>query len=187
MDDVDFWRAATRLDGAYQVPRAGRMFGLALALTVLDQLSKAAARHGLEAGKSLPIIGNDFFRLTLVENPGSAFGLRLAHPTLLLIINLLASVALAVILVRLCRKDSLLRFPIALLLTGAFGNSIDRIFFGHVTDFLDFDFPNFIMERWPVFNVADSCVTIGMISLVVLSFLPTHSPSREITESAAQD
>jgi signal peptidase II len=161
------------------------MFGLVLTLLVLDQLSKAAARHWLEAGKSVLVIGKDFFRLTLVENPGSAFGMRLAHPTFILIVNLLASVALAIILIRLCHRKSPVRFPIALLLTGAFGNSIDRIFFGRVTDFLDFDFPDFIMERWPVFNVADSCVTIGMILLVLFSFLPSRSSSHEITDSPA--
>lgn len=167
--------------------RTGRMFGLVLTLLVLDQLSKAAARHWLGVGQSILVIGKDFFRLTLVENPGSAFGMRLVHPVFILIVNLLASFALAIILIRLCRRGSLLRFPIALLLTGAFGNSIDRMFFGRVTDFLDFDFPDFIMERWPVFNVADSCVTIGVILLVVLSFLPTHTPFREIPDSSAQN
>jgi signal peptidase II len=169
------------------VARPWRLFGLALALTVLDQLSKAAARHWLEAGKSIPIIGHDFFRLTLVENPGGVFGLRLLPPTAALIITLLASVALAIILVRLCHQRSLLRFPIALLLAGALGNSIDRIVLGRVTDFLDFDFPDFIMQRWPVFNLADSCVSIGIVLLVVFSFLSTRTPSGETIESPNQN
>ena len=167
--------------------RTRQMFSLALALTVLDQASKAAARQWLQPGQPVSVLGDDFFRLTLVENPGIAFGLRFAHPTLLLIVGLFASLLLSFYLVNLCRKDSPLRFPVALLLTGAFGNSIDRIFFGRVTDFLDFDFPNFIMERWPVFNVADSCVTIGMALLIVLSLFFIHSPSREISEPAAQN
>jgi len=169
------------------VSRTPRMISLALALTVLDQASKAAARQWLQSGQPVPVLGDDFFRLTLIENPGIAFGLRFAHPTFLLIVGLFASLLLFFYLVNLCRKDSPLRFPVALLLTGAFGNSIDRIIFGRVTDFLDFDFPDFIMERWPVFNVADSCVTVGMTLLIVLSLFFVHSPSHEVSEPAAQN
>ena len=149
-------------------------------LVVFDQLSKAAALAFLPAGRSVPVIGEHFFRLTLVENPGVAFGFRPAPPSLLLIITLIASVILSIFLVRLARKRSPLRFPVTLLLAGAIGNLIDRIRFGHVTDFLDFDFPDFIMPRWPVFNVADSCVTIGMILLVTITlFSAPHSSGQK--------
>lgn len=158
------------------------MFGVALALVFLDQASKVAARGCLVPGQPVPVLGERLFRLTLVENPGVAFGLRLAPPTLLLIIGLVATAVLSVLLVQLTRKGSLLRFPIVLFLAGALGNSIDRIAFGRVTDFLDFDFPDFIMERWPVFNVADSCVTIGIVLLCVLMLFSAH-PLRESSES----
>ncbi len=153
-----------------------RIFGVAFVLVVLDQLSKAAALAFLSPGRSVPVIGEQFFRLTLVENPGVAFGLRPLPPPLLLIITLIASVVLSIFLVQLVRKRSPLRFPVMLLLAGAVGNLIDRIRFGHVTDFLDFDFPDFIMHRWPVFNVADSCVTVGMILLAAMTlFFARHS------------
>ena len=153
-----------------------RIFGVAFVLVVLDQLSKAAALAFLSPGSSIPVIGEQFFRLTLVKNPGVAFGLRPVPPSILLIITLIASIALAVFLVQLIRKRSPLRFPLTLLLAGAVGNLIDRIRFGHVTDFLDFDFPDFIMHRWPVFNVADSCVTVGMILLAAMTlFSARHS------------
>lgn len=163
-----------------------RMFGVALALVVLDQATKAAARSFLVPGQPVPVIGEHLFRLTLVENPGVAFGLRLAHPTLLLVIGFVATVVLCVLLVRLCRKASPLRFPMVLFLAGAFGNSIDRIVFGHVTDFLDFDFPDFIMQRWPVFNVADSCVTIGIALLLIITLFFTRHPSQQSSESTTQ-
>jgi len=56
----------------------------------------------------------------------------------------------------------LVQLALALILGGAVGNLIDRLLFGRVTDFFDFDFPNFIITRWPVFNIADSAVTIGV-------------------------
>ncbi len=162
------------------------MFGVALALVFLDQASKAAARGCLVPGQPVPVLGKRLFRLTLVENPGVAFGLRLAHPTLLLIVGLVATVVLSVMLVQLARKGSFLRFPIVLFLAGALGNSIDRIVFGRVTDFLDFDFPDFIMQRWPVFNVADSCVTIGIVLLFILMLFSTQQSSRQSSESITQ-
>ncbi len=54
-----------------------------------------------------------------------------------------------------------------MILGGAFGNLIDRIFFGGVTDFIWWDFPDFIMERWPVFNIADSSIVVAICLLVV--------------------
>lgn len=152
-----------------------RVIGVVFGLIVFDQASKVVARSLLTMGQPVPVIGNDFFRLTLVENPGVAFGLRLASPIILLIFSLVAAALLTYFLVQLTRNNSPMRYPIVLLLAGAMGNSIDRILFGHVTDFLDFDFPDFIMQRWPVFNVADSCVTVGMILLVLVTVFGKHS------------
>ncbi len=160
-----------------------RIFGVAFVLVVLDQLSKAAALAYLSPGLSVPVIGEQFFRLTLVENPGVAFGLRPFPPFLLLIITLIAGAVLSGFLVQLVRKRSPLRFPVMLLLAGAVGNLIDRIRFGHVTDFLDFDFPDFIMQRWPVFNVADSCVTVGMILLAAMTLFSARHSSGQKTIS----
>ena len=160
-----------------------RTFGVAFLLVVLDQLSKAAALAYLPSNRSVPVIGNEFFRLTLVQNPGVIFGCRFFPPSLLLIIALIASVVLSVFLVKLIHKRSPLRFSVTLLLAGAVGNVIDRIRFGHVVDFLDFDFPDFIMQRWPVFNVADSCITVGMTLLVVMTLFFSKHPSEQKTIS----
>jgi len=137
-------------------------------LLVLDQVTKALARHYLPAGHSIPIIGDDFLRLTHVLNPGSGFGVRYLDPTVLLIFGWAASAVLAVYLYQLVMRNDPLRLPIALFLAGAVGNSIDRLFFGQVTDFIDMDFPDFIMDRWPVYNVADSCITVGIVALGIL-------------------
>ena len=153
------------------------------ALIAFDQLTKVLVRQGFELHESVPVIGS-VVRLTYVLNPGIAFGLPVAQPTLLLIFGWIAAAVLAAYLFSLVRRGDPLRWPVMLFLAGAIGNSIDRSIYGQVTDFMDVDFPNFIMDRWPVFNVADSCVSIGIVLMLVLLFFhhskvaePTHSLS----------
>jgi signal peptidase II len=89
----------------------------------------------------------------------------------------------------LVREKSPMRWPVMLFLSGATGNSIDRTFFGKVTDFVDVDFPDIIIERWPVFNLADSCVTIGIVLVLLLSIRSHrhHSPQSEPNHDRISD
>jgi signal peptidase II len=143
-------------------------YAAVLGLLILDQGSKALVRHILVLHESIPLIGRDFLRLTYVRNPGIGFGVQFLNIGTLLVFGWAASVILAFYLFRLVRRHDPLRWPVMLFLAGALGNSIDRLLFGQVTDFVDMDFPDVIMARWPVFNVADSCVTIGIVSVAVL-------------------
>jgi signal peptidase II len=59
------------------------------------------------------------------------------------------------------------KFSYSLIIGGAIGNLIDRLAFGSVTDFFDVDFPDFLMERWPVFNIADSSIVIAITILLI--------------------
>jgi len=118
------------------------------------------------------VLGEHFFRLTHVQNTGVAFGVQAGGRIFLILFSFVASLFLLYILLKAHRDDQpqyppLVRFALALILGGALGNLIDRVFFGQVTDFLDFDFPDFIMERWPVFNVADSAVTVGVTLWII--------------------
>jgi len=138
-----------------------------LLILLLDQITKIWVRSSLNLGEWHRVIGEQFFRLTHVENVGVAFGVQAGGATFLIVFNFVASLVLLYILLKSRRENStkypkLLQIALALILGGALGNLIDRLLFGHVTDFLDFDFPDFIMQRWPVFNVADSAVTIGV-------------------------
>jgi signal peptidase II len=133
----------------------------------LDQLTKVWVRTTMPLGESIPVLGREFFLLTHVENTGVAFSIQAGGAPILAVFNGLASAVLVYILLKSRRAGSeryprLVEIALALILGGALGNLIDRAFFGHVTDFLDFDFPDFIMTRWPVFNVADSSVTVGV-------------------------
>lgn len=164
---------------------------LSLLLLVLDQATKVAVKgfslfgisyHGMYLGESIPLIG-DFLRLTYVENPGMAFGISFgAGKIFLTLFSLLASIALAWYLATIRTPSFWLKLGLALVLAGATGNLIDRLlygvfygeaplFYGSVVDFIDVEFPDFALwgnsfSRWPVFNIADSCVTCGMVLLL---------------------
>ena len=138
-------------------------------LIALDQFTKILIRQNFDLHESLSVWGSTV-RLTYVLNPGIAFGLPVTKPLWLLVFGWIAAMVLAVYLFVLVRRHDPLRWPVMLFLAGAIGNSIDRAFYGQVTDFMDVDFPDFIMDRWPVFNVADSCVTIGIILMLILLF-----------------
>lgn len=134
-------------------------------ILALDQGSKYLARTFLMEMGQVQIVG-DLIRFTYVENPGIAFGIRIGPNTLFTVMIGLASLAVLYYLFRMRGQRFSARLALALIFGGALGNLFDRIYFGRVVDFIDIDFPNFIMERWPVFNIADTAVTIGMIILI---------------------
>jgi signal peptidase II len=148
---------------------------------LLDQLSKTAVFGLLLPGESVPVVG-DFFKITLVLNPGGVFGTRLGSQNFYTFVSLLAIGITLWFLFRAKASGKTFRTGLCLVLGGAVGNLIDRFRFGAVVDFLDFDFlnitlpptkiaffqfPGFYIDRWPVFNLADSFVLIGMILVVV--------------------
>lgn len=170
-----------------------RVLYLSLVIVLTDQISKLAVRgvtipwagiawRGLPYGTSTPVLG-DFFRLTYIENPGMAFGLDVGGKLFFSIFSLLASIAIVAYLYHVRHTDLKFRLALAMILGGAVGNLIDRLFYGvifggaqlfygKVVDFLDLDFfdisiGSFHMTRWAVFNIADACVTVGVILLVV--------------------
>ena len=125
----------------------------ALALS-LDQLTKFVVRQTLEWHYSWPAYG--FFRFTHVQNTGSAFGLFQGNNLPLLIVSLVGVAVLAYIYHTQERPGILMRVSIALMLGGALGNLVDRMWQGHVTDFID-------VGPWPVFNLADSSIVVGLL------------------------
>jgi signal peptidase II len=154
---------------------------VALTAFLLDQLSKTLVFHRLLVGQSLSILG-DFFRITYILNPGGAFGTMIAGSSFYLVVSLLAIVFTVVFFIKSRPDSPLMRTGLALVLGGALGNVADRIRFGQVIDFLDFDFPDlkfsglnlgflqlpgFSLERWPIFNLADSAISVGAVLIVI--------------------
>ena len=152
-------------------------------------------------GESIRVIGN-FFKITYIENPGMAFGFNPGSDFKLWIsiFSLIASIGLLVYLYIVRTNTLSLRIALAMILGGAVGNLIDRafygiiykyspVFYGKVVDFLDFDFFNFAIfgrnyERWPIFNIADAAVTIGV--MILLLFYSQHKKKDEDTLKESQ-
>ena len=128
---------------------------LFIGIFIFDQLTKYIVSQSIPLGGSIPIIKN-IFHLTYVLNRGAAFGI-FKNQVYFLIIT--AIVAVTFILINLNRKKTpRIEIALSLILSGAVGNLIDRLRLGAVIDFLDF-------RIWPVFNIADTAITIGAILL----------------------
>ncbi len=147
----------------------------------MDRFSKWLVKKNFHLGESIPVLGS-FFQLTYVENKGGAFGIQLGGSFFYFIASLLVILYILFYLWRHPADGKLSRTSLALILGGAFGNLYDRLLYGSVTDFFDFEFFDISpfrlgplhfdgMERWPVFNIADSAVTIGIVFLLLSSFL----------------
>ncbi len=129
-----------------------------LAVLSLDQLTKFIIVKNLSVNQSIPVI-QGIFHISVVHNRGAAFGI-LRNQVPFLILTAIITVVLIYLSLRKNKHKIKLseKIPLAFILGGAIGNLIDRIFFGYVIDFLDF-------RIWPVFNIADSAITIGAIML----------------------
>lgn len=150
--------------------RTAYWFGLALLITALDWVTKAWAMAALTLHQRVEIL--PFFNLTLIHNPGAAFGLfanggELRH-WFFLVVTIGLSGVIAVWLATGTRDKPLLAGALTLVLGGALGNLIDRIRFGYVIDFLDF---HAFGWHWPAFNVADAAITCGALLLITSTLL----------------
>ena len=151
---------------------------IAVVVLVLDQVTKAMALRLLEPGRPVPVI-DGFFSLTLVMNPGLAFGmLGQTPPGWRWVVALLSMVALVVLLVLAMRMvpagGPLSILALGLVFGGAVGNLIDRGRFGAVVDFLDFYWRGY---HWPAFNVADSGISVGVTLLALRMVFPGEPAS----------
>ncbi len=168
-----------------------RLLIVSVLIVITDQVSKLWIKGipeihatGLLPGDKIPIVGN-LFSITLVENPGIAFGITFGSEfkLLLSIFTLLASVGLLIFFYKIRNKNFGLKLSVALILGGAVGNLIDRlfygiiygyghIFYGKVVDFFNLNLFNIYLFKGTignyVFNVADLSVTAGMIGLLLV-------------------
>src|SRR3979409_710976 len=156
------------------VPFRGMLFlGLAGLVVVLDQFTKRLAedRLGRSAERSvpLPVVG-DYLRFTYVENRGAAFGLLQDQTAFFVFVACLVVVVIAASYRYLPRSGFRLHLALGLQLGGALGNLIDRIRQGYVVDFVDFGYRS---NWWPVFNVADSAIVVGVVLLALNALSPS--------------
>jgi signal peptidase II len=129
---------------------------------VLDRITKSIVAAQVAYGTEVPVIGS-VVGITNVRNSGAAFGFAPAGATLFLFASILVSIGLVVYVARnpgTTWSDAVL----GLILGGTVGNGFDRIVYGTVTDFVNFHF-------WPVFNLADSAISIGVVLLIATYLL----------------
>ncbi len=156
---------------------------IVLLVFLLDQATKFLAIVYLQPHGSIALLG-DFLRLTYVENPGMAFGIEIDNKILFNILSIFAVLVIFYYLFKL-RSHVFMRISFAVILGGAFGNLFDRFLRGRVVDFLDVEFfdihlsggsfllwnlPQYSLYRWPVFNVADMAVSLGMLIIIFSAF-----------------
>ena len=154
-----------------------RILFVSVLLVFADQISKILIRTNMSLYESIPVITN-FFNLTYVTNDGMAFGINFPFGIYIFsTISLIFTVFLFWYLWTIKEDGIVIRTGIALIIAGAVGNLIDRIFLGSVVDFLDFMIGNY---HWYVFNIADINITLGCILIIILELFSNRKKKNEI-------
>lgn len=170
-----------------------RILFVSFFIVIADQVSKFLIKginlpaigliiKGMRPGSSISLIDN-LFRLTYIENPGMAFGLEIGSKPIRSVFTIFASILIIYFIYKNKEEIFYLRFSLALILGGAIGNLVDRIFYGviygtdkilqgNVVDFFQLNIPDLkifgkTFYSWPIFNVADIAVTAGFIMILI--------------------
>ncbi len=160
---------------------------------VLDQLTKAIVRINMDIHESIPVMKSmfgDTFMLYHVQNSGAAFSLGFSSDAFnrgfFIGVTILATAFILYLLFHSQHRIQV--FSFGFVLGGALGNMLDRIFYGKVTDFFSVDFPDFIMQRFPIFNIADSSIFIGVCLLIIdMIFIKDVSEPVQVPETPPQE
>jgi signal peptidase II len=142
--------------------------GLAVAIVVVDQATKALVTGALQPGESRPILG-DLVRIVFSQNSGALFGLFKDNAAVFGIVSL-AVVGLIVAYHGRTGGSTYMTVTLGLLLGGAIGNMLDRLRLGYVVDFVDGGLGNI---RWYTFNVADAAISLSILLLLVAALRPS--------------
>ncbi|MCB1197598.1 MAG: signal peptidase II, partial [Deltaproteobacteria bacterium] len=154
------------------------------ALLGFDLGSKAYFSQKLRLGESIDVI-KGLFSFTLVHNKGAAFGIGSDWSTPFFLGTTFAAMAVVIYLFKTIKSHEVLsRWGLVMILSGALGNVIDRLRLGYVIDFLDVYYQS---HHWPVFNIADSAITIGAILFALDSFLQTHPIKTKADRAESQE
>ncbi|MDH5429316.1 MAG: signal peptidase II [Nitrospirota bacterium] len=159
------------------IRRYGVLGFVVLVIIVVDQVTKAYIDGSMHLHESIPII-QGYFNLTYIRNPGAAFGIMGTTSSgfrliFFFLTSILAMGLLITIFLRLDPQDWWGQLTIASIFGGAIGNFIDRLQYGEVIDFLDFYINGY---HWPAFNVADSAISVGVVSLLLLFAFEKRKP-----------
>ncbi|MEC0369971.1 signal peptidase II [Paenibacillus chibensis] len=150
---------------------------LALIAFLVDQGTKFVIAKQLEIGEEIPVIGN-FFVITSSRNRGAAFGILPNQRWFFIVITVVVVIAIIWYMQRVRKSSSRKLLPIALslVLGGAIGNFLDRALNGEVVDFLMFNFGSY---TFPIFNIADSCIVVGVALIILDSLIDLNKTTPE--------
>lgn len=139
-------------------------------MVVLDQISKVWVDSSLGLHQSIPVVPG--FSITYAHNYGAAFSFLSEaggwQRWFFAVLAIAVSVGIVIYLKKLKPEEKLLAVSLSLILGGAIGNIIDRVIYGYVIDFLDVYYQ---VYHWPIFNIADSAITVGVALMLIESFM----------------
>ena len=140
---------------------------IATIIVLLDQWTKWLIVRRMEIGESIPVI-DGFFHITSHRNQGAAWGILQGQMLFFYIVTTVVIVAIVYYLQKYGKNDKWVGISLGIILGGEIGNFIDRLFRQEVVDFLDFYIFNY---NFPIFNVADSALTVGVILFIIATIL----------------
>lgn len=140
---------------------------IALIIIGIDQLTKSIVVRSMEIGESISII-DGFFYLTSHRNSGAAWGILQGKMLFFYIVTIIVIIGVVYYMNKYAKDDKWLALGLSFILGGAIGNFIDRLFYQEVVDFLDFYIFNY---NFPIFNIADSALTLGVIFFIIATII----------------
>ena len=211
MVDSPAGRAAVSPDDTFSTERSDgplasmQVLWVSLLIVGIDQLAKLWVRTSMYVGESIPVLGS-WLRLTFTQNPGMAFGIDIGSTPLVTTFAILATLLIIAYLWKLRRGPFAYRLSIAVVLGGAIGNIIDRVFYGtlfsygtyfhgQVVDFIHVDVWRGTVAEWipliggstmalfPIWNVADMAIVLGVVAMLVIQH--THLEYEESSRTGS--
>jgi signal peptidase II len=186
-----------------------RLLWVSALIVLVDQFTKMWVRTTMFVGESIPVLGS-WLRFTFTENSGMAFGLQLTSTSIITGFSVVATGLIIVYLWQMRRAPVGYRLSIAVVLGGAVGNIIDRVFYGklfsygsyfngHVVDFIHVDLWRGIVADWipflggqpmalfPIWNVADMAIVLGVVGMLVAQYSLDRQEARESGDSPTDE
>lgn len=142
-----------------------KIYLITFLVTLIDQIIKLFVTFNMNLYQSIEII-KDFFSITYVKNTGAAFSILSGNRILLIIFAVIALNLIYIFLLKDKKLNKLENIIYGVLIGGIIGNLIDRVLFGSVIDYLDF---NLFGYNYPVFNFADICMVVSAIILIIIT------------------
>lgn len=156
---------------------------IALIVFLVDQGSKWLVKTNMDLGQQISVIG-DFFYITSHRNRGAAFGILQDQRWFFIVVTIIVVVALVWYIQKIkSQPDKLLPLALSLVLAGAIGNFLDRLLMGEVVDFFKFNFGSY---TFPIFNVADSAIVVGVALIILDTLLESRREKRREDQQVGQ-